>query len=261
MWSATAAQSKGVDLDELMKSIPCNVKEDAHFLLMEKNFDADKFKEAAKNLKPADGSDWDEETKKRFADLIFKSRKNMVFVAKEMGIPMKTTLAYYLGTFKASDGYRLLKTVCCEERIERLKDRENGVDACCVCGDGGSLLICDGCEKEYHAACLRPRLAKVPEGEWECDECVARKFLERRDYILENCNLFESRKRSHAEIERNEKEDSEASVIQPRPEVLDAVFAFAKACSEALSRAIPTKKVKQESIGEETRGPTKTDVQ
>lgn len=248
MWSAVAARKKGVDVDELMKTVACNVREDAYILLMEKNFDVDAFKDAAKNLTPMDGSDWDQQTRKRFADLIFKKRKNMVSVANEMEIPMKTALAYYLGTFKASEGYRLLKTVCCEERMERLNDRENSVDACCVCGDGGSLLICDGCNKEYHASCLRPRLAKIPEGDWECDECVSRKFLETRDFILENCRLFEkveSRKRSHAEVGDSTKEASEQGVPRPRPEVVDAVFAFAKACSEALSRANPTKEVQE----------------
>lgn len=264
MWSAAAARAKGVDVDEIMKSIEYNVREDAYILLMEKNFDVDEFKEDAKNLKPTDGSDWDQKTRKQFADLIFKSRKNMVLVANEMGIPLKTSLAYYLGTFKASEGYRLLKTVCCEERIERLNDRENSVDACCVCGDGGSLLICDGCDKEYHAACLRPRLAKIPDGDWECDECVSRKFLETRNYLLENCGLFEqgeSRKRSHAEVEGCDKEEFEPGVIKPKPEVLDAVFAFAKACSEVLSRTNPTKEVKDDNIREETRVQAETSVQ
>ncbi|GAX28558.1 bromodomain adjacent to zinc finger domain protein 1A [Fistulifera solaris] len=241
VWSAAAALEKGLDVDTLMKPIPYNVREEAYILLMEKNFNVDAFTDAAKNLTPIDGSDWDQKTRKQFADLIFKKRKNMSAVASEMGIPMKTALAYYLGSFKASEGYRLLKTVCCEERMERFNNAENSVDACCVCGDGGSLLICDGCNKEYHATCLRPKLAKIPEGDWECDECVSRKFLQTRDYVLENCGLFEkseSRKRSHAEAEG--KEVSEQPVTRVRPDVVDAICAFAKACSEALSRVNPT---------------------
>jgi hypothetical protein len=42
----------------------------------------------------------------------------------------------------------------------------------------------------YHLACLRPPLANIPEGHWECDDCVDRKFLEIRDDLIQDSKLF-----------------------------------------------------------------------
>jgi hypothetical protein len=210
--------------------------------MMEKKFDEDTFKAAVNDLKPTDGSDWDDAMRNMFAQEIFRSRKNMNAVAQKMNVPMKTCLAYYLGTFKASDSYRLLKTVCCEERLERLEDLEHGLDACNICGDGGSLLICDGCEKEYHMACLRPRLASVPDGDWECDECIAIKFLEAKEFVLRRTRLFmqeQSRKRSLEESEEGTGDEVSGKLsLRPADTVLEAARLFAKAGSAALSKSL-----------------------
>ncbi|XP_045486663.1 bromodomain adjacent to zinc finger domain protein 2B isoform X8 [Pieris rapae] len=43
----------------------------------------------------------------------------------------------------------------------------------CLCGDNeGELLLCDGCDKGYHTYCFKPRMDKIPEGDWYCWECV-----------------------------------------------------------------------------------------
>ena len=42
-------------------------------------------------------------------------------------------------------------------------------DECEICGDGGDLLICDGCEKSYHPQCVD--LKEIPEGDWFCPKC------------------------------------------------------------------------------------------
>ena len=39
--------------------------------------------------------------------------------------------------------------------------------------DAGTLMLCDGCDAEYHPTCLRPRLVEPPVGEWFCPLCVA----------------------------------------------------------------------------------------
>ena len=38
---------------------------------------------------------------------------------------------------------------------------------------------------------MRPALKVVPEGKWECDECVDRAFVEAKDYIIRNSRLYE----------------------------------------------------------------------
>ena len=35
------------------------------------------------------------------------------------------------------------------------------------------ILLCDGCDGEYHTFCVKPPLRKIPDSEWFCDECKA----------------------------------------------------------------------------------------
>ena len=109
----------------MLSGVKYNLKEQALLLLMEKGFDVEQFKLALKDLKPTDGTDWDSEKRKEFAAEIFRARKDLDVVAEKMEIPIKTCLAYYFGTYKTSDDYRLLKTVTCEERQARLEGTTN----------------------------------------------------------------------------------------------------------------------------------------
>ncbi|CAG4958104.1 unnamed protein product [Parnassius apollo] len=43
----------------------------------------------------------------------------------------------------------------------------------CLSGDNeDQLLLCDSCDKGYHTYCFKPRMEKIPEGDWYCWECV-----------------------------------------------------------------------------------------
>jgi hypothetical protein len=84
----------------------------------------------------------------------------------------------------------LLKTICSDERQSKGDDSHQDSDVCAICGDGGSLIICDGCEGEYHMNCLNPPLQSVPAGYWLCDECVDAKALVARDVLLEGFQFF-----------------------------------------------------------------------
>jgi hypothetical protein len=51
----------------------------------------------------------------------------------------------------------------------------NALSGCNVCwrgGDSQRLLLCDGCEDEYHCYCVTPALLEVPEGDWYCHLCM-----------------------------------------------------------------------------------------
>lgn len=50
----------------------------------------------------------------------------------------------------------------------------NALSGCRMCwseGDKARLLLCDGCEDEYHCYCVTPALLEVPEGDWYCRLC------------------------------------------------------------------------------------------
>lgn len=152
--------------------------------------------EVLDQIRVYDGSDWTTEEKDRFNDEIFRLRKDMTALSKSLGKDLKTCLTYFIGKYKKSDRYRLLKTVCAHEKTTRYASNFHGVDACAVCGEGGSLLICDGCEGEYHLGCLRPALTTIPEGHWECDECVDKKLMKAREYIILNSSLYDKEPRN-----------------------------------------------------------------
>lgn len=48
---------------------------------------------------------------------------------------------------------------------------------CAICGlddDHARMLVCDGCNAEYHMYCLTPALSNIPENNWYCDSCCRR---------------------------------------------------------------------------------------
>ena len=228
-------------LDKTLAEVPANKKEQALVALgITKINEREDFnayvEEIVSHLTPVDGSDWTEEEKAKFHDEIFRLRKDMSALAKSMGKDTKSCLTYYLGSYKKSDAYRMLKTVCAEERNEKEELFSHGVDSCAVCGDGGSLLICDGCEGEYHMGCLRPPLSSVPEGEWECDECVDKRLLKAREYIMVNSKLYEpvrsnGTKRKSEEISNDDNDTendiaSDGMILRPSVSILAEIKKF-----------------------------------
>ena len=207
---------------------------------------------AVNELTVNDGSDWTSEEKETFHREIFRLRKDLTALSKFMGKDLNSCFTYYLSTFKKSDDYRILKVICAEERMDEVGENGNGVDACAVCGDGGSLIICDGCEGEYHMECLRPRLRTVPEGHWECDECVDRKLLEAQERLFSKTRLFEF---SDAKIEgkvhrKSNGGDTSAGDntffslepnMRPSSPVLAAFKAFAAGLEAIFNAAISTR--------------------
>ena len=54
--------------------------------------------------------------------------------------------------------------------VRRKLKRKANDDVCHDCGECGSLLCCDECERAYHLECLGLKEADVPEGSWACPQ-------------------------------------------------------------------------------------------
>ncbi|CAB3249511.1 unnamed protein product [Arctia plantaginis] len=46
--------------------------------------------------------------------------------------------------------------------------------------DPDNMLLCDGCNKGHHLYCLKPKLTKVPEGDWFCEQCKPKERTPRK---------------------------------------------------------------------------------
>ena len=65
---------------------------------------------------------------------------------------------------------------CCESNQAEQGGDDN--DTCAICNQGGSLIICDGCDKSYHFHCLDPPMKVAPEGDWFCHTCSGTKITD-----------------------------------------------------------------------------------
>lgn len=57
-------------------------------------------------------------------------------------------------------------------------DEDPEVEDCRICFKAGTAIMieCDDCLGGFHLKCLRPPLKEVPEGEWVCEFCEAKKM-------------------------------------------------------------------------------------
>lgn len=46
--------------------------------------------------------------------------------------------------------------------------------------DPDNMLLCDGCNKGHHLYCLKPKLTKVPDGDWFCEQCKPKERTPRK---------------------------------------------------------------------------------
>lgn len=257
VWDPKQAKEKGIILEEgkdIISGLAYNIREPALLALASADYNVEEFQSSVvKDLKPSDGSDWSQEQKDQFHAEVFRCRRDLLQVSKTMDIKMDVCHTYYLTSYKSTCDYRLLKTICIDEREQKDEEEaEQGVDACAVCGDGGNLIICDHCEGEYHINCLKPVLRDIPKGHWECDECVNSRVLEARNFLIRRSKLFErvdtsqNKKRSFDNMKDGDKDDevtrkegSGASgevIFKPVDPVLDAVRKMASSVCAVLSQ-------------------------
>jgi len=49
---------------------------------------------------------------------------------------------------------------------------------CVICKrktDAETMLICDECDKAYHMACHKPKVKRIPDGDWFCAKCALKR--------------------------------------------------------------------------------------
>lgn len=66
-----------------------------------------------------------------------------------------------------------------EKQRAALISNLNEEEGCAVCGfddDHANLLLCEGCNGEFHTYCLHPPLQSVPTGDWFCARCKEPSF-------------------------------------------------------------------------------------
>jgi hypothetical protein len=237
IWSNEEATDKGI-VAYLDDKVPFNKREKALEAFHKGEYALENAAEILEKICPTDGSNWTPEEKELFRTEIFRKRKDFKALSTLLNKDMGDILSYYLGTYKKSDDYRLLKTVLIEEKIEKARSSIHNIDQCAICEDGGSLLICDGCESEWHMTCTRPILKTVPEGHWECDLCVDRKFLEGHQRVIQTMGL--ASKNGKRKSVAMEKGSAPADKRHSKSQILDAVRAFSSSLDAILSPAHST---------------------
>ena len=66
---------------------------------------------------------------------------------------------------------------------------------CELCGKTGKeerLLLCDDCDKGFHMDCLDPPLSSIPEGNWFCPFCTAKKVENGEVAVIKKGNKEET---------------------------------------------------------------------
>lgn len=127
------------------------------------------------------GSPEQVETKKRKRDsvrtVVTRAMAKKGFEKKTDGHVSKKR-AYYKKVVYDGGEFEVGDDVYVKRREDTSSDEEPEMEECRVCFKSGSALMieCDDCLGGFHLRCLKPPLKKVPEGDWICDSCEARKM-------------------------------------------------------------------------------------
>jgi hypothetical protein len=101
--------------------------------------------------------------------------KRFNHISKVMGRSVNACLGHYYSKFKSGPLYKKLKKKIAKEReAHLLKYEESEGVYCVICEDGGVLISCDHCHRDFHQSCLEPPLLVVPDGDWFCPDCICK---------------------------------------------------------------------------------------
>lgn len=77
------------------------------------------------------------------------------------------------------------------EESHAIMDETSKGSGCRIChrdDDFAKMLLCEGCDDEYHIYCLNPPLKSVPKDDWYCGKSIQPNWI------------FLSRKASHSHL-------------------------------------------------------------
>ena len=69
------------------------------------------------------------------------------------------------------------------------------------------MLLCDGCDRGHHLYCLKPKLKKIPSGDWFCHECKPKERV--KSPKKKSRRVFEPEPEPEPEEESEEEEEAE----------------------------------------------------
>ena len=96
-----------------------------------------------------------------------------------------------------------------KEGLLRIKKEKNNT-RCRLCrrrADPESMLMCDGCDRGHHLYCLKPKLKKIPSGDWFCHECKPKERV--KSPKKKSRRVFEPEPEPEPEAESEEEEEAE----------------------------------------------------
>ncbi|XP_014241479.1 remodeling and spacing factor 1 isoform X2 [Cimex lectularius] len=110
---------------------------------------------------------------------------------------------------------RRARTACKKKEVKKEEEKEDEKEdqkyetgyedySCEKCGLTDQpewILLCDTCDKGYHASCLRPPLMLIPEGDWFCPPCQHAALVKK---LKDTLRTFEknSKRRANEELRR-----------------------------------------------------------
>jgi hypothetical protein len=98
-----------------------------------------------------------------FKASIFRHFEDFQRIEDEVGVVNQASImSHYYAKFYDTPDYK---------RLEKLINEHS--DECCMCSDGGNLILCEGCKSWFHLACAEPPLDQVPKGDWLCGPCIS----------------------------------------------------------------------------------------
>ncbi|XP_036596625.1 lysine-specific demethylase 5C-like isoform X2 [Trichosurus vulpecula] len=102
-----------------------------------------------------------------------------VVVKEEMGVDLKLETSFPKMFMDGKEELFHSLEPCTKMTMRLRKNHSNAqfIDSyvCRICARGDEddkLLLCDGCDDNYHIFCLLPPLPEIPRGVWRCPKCV-----------------------------------------------------------------------------------------